>query len=67
MRRIQGWTSSKLFEIFASEKAVLGLTFLRKGGTFVPRVGQITEETIKQHFEYHFKPKQNDDFKMELD
>ena len=67
MRRIKGYTSSKLFEEFPHlKKEYRGKHFWARGYFCAPE-GQKTEEMIKQYLEHHFEPKPNDDFKMEPD
>lgn len=36
-------------------------------GYFCAIVGQMTEEMIKEYLEHHFKPRPNDEFKVELE
>ena len=65
MRRIKGNTSSRLFEEFPHlKKRYWGRHFWARG-YFCARVGQMTQEMIKQYLENHFEPNPNDGFQME--
>lgn len=52
--------------ISACEVEVLGSAVWARG-YFCARVGQMTEEMIKQYLDHHFEPSANDDFRMEPD
>ena len=66
MRRIKGNTASRLFEEFPHlKKRYWGRHFWATDDISAPRVGQMTEEMIKQYLEHHFEPNPNDEFKME--
>ena len=65
MWRIQGRTSSYLFEEFPHiKKRYWGRHFWARG-YFCATVGQMTEEMIKEYLEHHFEPNVDDDFRME--
>jgi len=67
MRRIEGRTSSKLFEEFSPRKTHYGGRLFGARGYFCATVGLMTEEMIKPHLEHHFEPNPNDNFRMEPD
>jgi len=65
MRRIKGRSARKLFEEFPKlKKRYWGKRFWARG-YFCVRVGQMTEEMIKNYLEHHFEANPNDNFKTE--
>jgi putative transposase len=65
MRRIKGNTASRLFEEFPHLKKRYWERHFWARGYFCARVGQMTEEMIKQYLEHHFEPNPIDEFKKE--